>query len=128
MHLEEVALPRPQIDIETVVAHLVPAAFVAVIGQRIVEAPLPASQLVPGHLHTSLGGCLPIIHDDEGARIVRDPAPGEDVLATLVIGPAAAIAEAPLAVPEEITVRRVQEAPVESREIVLDRLRRAATQ
>ena len=116
------ALPRREIDIQTAVPHLVPIPFVDITGQPIVEAPLPGPQFVPGQLHTSLGGRLPVIHDDERALIVLHPAPGEDVLAALVVGPPAALAEAPLAVPEEITMGHVQKASVEGSEIMINRL------
>src|SRR6185436_19902238 len=98
----------------------VPVPFVGVTGQPIVEAPLPGSQLVPGRMHTSLGGRRSIIHDDERALTVLDPAPGEDVLVALVVRPPAALADAPLAVPEEIPIGRFQHAPVEVCEVVID--------
>jgi hypothetical protein len=64
MHLEDLASPRPQPDVETGVPHLVTASVVGFAGQHIVEAPLLSPEFIPRHMHARLSGVLPEINDD----------------------------------------------------------------
>ena len=80
---EDVRLPRSEIDIEAVVAHVASIAIVDVAGHSIVEAPLPVSQIVPRQVHAPLRGRGPVVHDNQRALAVFHPAPGEQVLEAL---------------------------------------------
>ena len=73
-------------------------------------------------MDTRLGCSLPEIDDDEIALIVLYPAPGEEILAALVVGPAAAVAETPLAIPKDIAMGHLQQVGVEGREVLIDRI------
>ena len=61
-------------------------------------------------MDTRLGCFLPEIDDDEIALIVLHPAPGENILAALVVGPAAPLAETPLAILKDIAMGLFQQA------------------
>ena len=118
--------PGPQIDVQTGIPHLVATPVVGFARQDIVEEPGPSSQFIPGHPDERLGGPGRKIHDDEVALLVLDPAPGENIPAAPVVGPAAFLAEAPFAVAKDITMDLLQQASVEGREVLIDRLCRAA--
>jgi hypothetical protein len=59
-----------------------------------------------------LRGFVPEIDDDEIALIVLHPAPGEEILAALVVGPAAPLTQMQFTVPKDITIDLFQQAPV----------------
>ena len=107
------AFPRSQIDIQTGIPHLTPVSVVGFTGQNIVEAPFLPSQLIPRHVDTRLGSFLPEVYDDEIALIVLDPAPSENILAALVVGPAAPLTETPFTIPKDITIGPFQQALIE---------------
>ena len=79
-------------------------------------------------MDTRLGGSCRKIHDDEVALIILDPAPGQNIQAALVVGPAAPLAEAPFTIPEDIAMGLFQQTSVEGREVLIDRLCRATAQ
>jgi len=62
---------------------------------KIIEAPLISRQITPRDIDARLGGFLPEIDDDEPALIIFWPAPGKNILAALVVGPAATLKQAP---------------------------------
>jgi len=127
-HVEDMTLPGRQIDIQPAIPHLVPVALVGVAGHLILEAPRCASQLAPRQVNTSLGWYLSVIHHNERAFVVLRPAPREDILAALVVGPTAPLTEAPCALAEEIAMGRFQKTRVEGREIMIDGFLRASAQ
>lgn len=69
-----------------------------------------------------LSGFLLENDDDEVALILLDPAPSENILAALVVGPAAPLAEAPFTIPKNITIdlfqltNSIEKEPFESSE------------
>lgn len=81
---------------ETGVAHFAAAALVGIVRQRVAESPGLFAQFIPGDDDSGLRRLRLVIDDDQMAFVAQTPAPGEDTLATLVVGPAAGCAEAPL--------------------------------
>ena len=79
-------------------------------------------------MDTRLGGFLVEIDDNEVALILLDPAPGENILAALVVGPAAPLTEVPFTVAKDVTIDLFQQASIEGREVMIDRLCRATAQ
>jgi hypothetical protein len=73
-----------------------------------------------------LGGSPPEIDDDEIALIALDPAPGQNVQVALIVRPSAPLTEAPMTVPDDVTINRFQELLVEGSEIRINTLCRAA--
>ena len=107
------ASPRLQVHVQAGIPHLVAAPVIALAGQHIAETPLFPPDLIPGDLNARLGGFLSEIDDKEKTLIVLCPAPGQNVPAALVVGPAAPLTEAPFAVPEGITTGLFKQASVE---------------
>jgi len=56
------------------------------------------------------------VDDDEIALVVLYPAPGQDIQAALVVGPAAPLAEAPLAIPKGFSADGLQQSLVKNLE------------
>ena len=79
-------------------------------------------------MNTRLGGFLVEIDDDEVALILLYPAPGENILAALVVGPAAPLTEVPFTVPKDVTIDLFQQASIEGREVMIDGLCRPTVQ
>src|SRR5512143_3469689 len=127
-HLKHVVLPRLQVHVQAGIPYLIPTPVIGLAGQHIAEAPCLSSQFVPRYMDTCLSGFLPVIDNDEIALIVFDPAPGQNVQATLVVGPAAPLTEAPMTVPDDVTINRFQELLVEGSEIRINALGRATAQ
>ncbi len=108
LQTKEMPTPGPKINVQTWSHNLVTAPVVGFIRQDIAEKPRPSSQFIPGDPDERLGGPGRKIHDDHVTFLALDPAPGENILAAPVVGPAAFLAEAPFAISKDVMMDLLQ--------------------
>src|SRR5690349_1626217 len=94
---------------------VVAIALEALAGQWIAELPRPAAHILPRHADQGLGGHGRKVDRDQLALVALLPAPGQDVQVAIVVWPAGALAELPLAIAEDPARRLGQERAVERR-------------
>ncbi len=117
--------PRSEIDVKAGVSHLVPVPVIRHIRQRVNEAPHFSADFLPWCLNKSLSTTAAEINHYEAPLVVVRPAPGHDVLRTLVIRPARARAEKPFAVTKERIVNAVKKSFIEGAELFIGLLSRS---
>jgi len=87
---------------------------------------MASPQILPMYADIGLGRDAREVDRDEITLVVQLPAPGYDVPVTRVVRPAAAIAEPPPAISEDLLCRCREQTLVESLQVLIRRLVRAA--
>src|SRR5712692_10344690 len=84
-YLEHVQIPALQVDIQSLLTQRAPLPLKRGTGQHVVQPPAASCEVVPPHLHQSLRAGGGPIHDNEAAVLRCTPAPGEEMLTTLIV-------------------------------------------
>ena len=92
-----------------------PSRLVAVAVEQVVELPRAAGEVGPREADHRGGRVVGVVDDDEAALVLGRPAPGQQLIEGVVVGPAGRFALLPLAVSE--LVGDLDESEVEAAEI-----------